>query len=46
MLIQSSEAVRNDRDIVQLVESQLDLVGAGGLQRLMSSIQSRMGQNQ
>ncbi|HEV2885947.1 MAG TPA: AIM24 family protein [Jatrophihabitans sp.] len=44
VLIQSSEAVRSDRDIVQLVESQLPLVGPTGLQRLQQSIQQRLAQ--
>ncbi|MDQ1739468.1 MAG: hypothetical protein QOE53_1120, partial [Pseudonocardiales bacterium] len=42
--IQSSEAVRSDRDIVQLVESHLPLVGPAGLQRLQQSIQQRLAQ--
>ena len=46
VLIQSSEAVRSDRDVVQLVESQLGLIGQGGLQRLAGSIQQRLQQNQ
>ena len=46
VLIQSSEAVRSDRDIVQLVESQLGLVGPSGLQRLQQSIQQRLAQQQ
>lgn len=45
VLIQSSEAVRSDRDVVQLVESQLGLVGTGGLQRLSATIQQRLQQN-
>jgi uncharacterized protein (AIM24 family) len=44
VLIQSSEAVRSDRDIVQLVESHLPLVGPAGLQRLQQSIQQRLAQ--
>lgn len=44
VLIQSSEAVRSDRDVVQLVESQLSLVGPAGLQRLQQSIQQRLAQ--
>lgn len=46
VLIQSSEAVRDDRDVIQMVESQLGLVGMGGLQRLQASIQSRLSQNE
>lgn len=45
VLIQSSEAVRNDRDVVALVESQLSLLGVDGLQRLQSTIQSRLSSN-
>ncbi len=44
VLVQSSEAVRSDRDILQLVESQLSLVGPAGLQRLQQSIQQRLAQ--
>lgn len=46
VLIQSSEAIRSDRDIVQTVESQLGLVGPGGLQQLQTSIQQRLQQSQ
>ena len=46
VLIQSSEAIRSDRDIVQTVESQLGLVGPGGLQQLQMSIQQRLQQSQ
>ncbi len=42
VLIQSSEAVRNDRDVVSQIESQLDLLGQSGLQRLYSSIGNRL----
>lgn len=45
VLIQSSEAVRNDRDIVAMVESQLSMIGVSGLQRLRHSIQARLGDN-
>lgn len=44
VLIQSSEAIRSDRDIVSMIESQLGLVGPGGLQRLQSNIQQRLSQ--
>jgi uncharacterized protein (AIM24 family) len=44
VLIQSSEAVRSDRDVLQLIESQLSLVGPTGLQRLQQSIQQRLAQ--
>lgn len=46
ILIQSSEAMRSDRDIVQTIEGQLGLVGTGGLQRIQASIQQRLAQNQ
>lgn len=45
VLIQSSEAVRSDRDVVQTIESQLGLVGPAGLQQLQTSIQQRTQQN-
>lgn len=45
VLIQSSEKVRSDRDVVTMVESQLSLIGQGGLQRLANSIQHRMQSN-
>jgi uncharacterized protein (AIM24 family) len=46
ILVQSSEAVRSDRDIVTTIEGQLGLVGPGGLQRLQTSIQQRLSQSQ
>ncbi|HEU0103887.1 MAG TPA: AIM24 family protein [Mycobacteriales bacterium] len=46
VLIQSSEAVRDDRTVLQNIESQLGTVGPGGLQQLQASIQARLAQNQ
>jgi uncharacterized protein (AIM24 family) len=44
VLIQSSEAMRSDRDIIATIESQLGLVGTGGLQRLHTTIGQRLSQ--
>lgn len=46
VLMQSSEAVRNDRDVVQHIEGQLGLVGLTGLQSIQSSVQQRLMQQQ
>ncbi len=46
VLMQSSEAVRSDRDIVNQIEGQLGLVGLTGLQNLQGSIQQRLAQYQ
>ena len=46
VLIQSSEAVRDDRTVVQSIKGQLGTVGNSGLQDLQSTIQSQLNQNQ
>ena len=46
VLVQSSEKVRSDRDVVRVIEDQMGLVGTGGLQQLQQTIAARLGAEQ
>lgn len=46
VLVQSSEAVRSDRDVVRLIEDQMGLVGVPGLQQLQQTIAARLSAEQ